>query len=330
MEQVQARTPRATEGAGRAGLLFVAWLAIAGMAGFVAARALGLTDRHSELFALATLTPWLLLPCGAALVLAAVLRARALAVASVLLLAVTAAWVAPDLRWWSTAAAVEGPTTVVAAANVGPEHRRAAEMAADLVTIEADVLNVVELTPVDQAALRAAGIHERYPHSFEAPRSGGFGSGIYSRYPVRDGRVLRVAGTPMASAVVELPSGPTTVIAVHTSQPLTDAGRLAAELEELGRIVRDSDGPVVLAGDFNATRQHQPFRSLLEVGLTDAHLATGRGWSATWPTDRRIPPFALIDHVLVSRELTAASAGEITIRGTDHRAVVATIGRAAR
>jgi endonuclease/exonuclease/phosphatase (EEP) superfamily protein YafD len=86
------------------------------------------------------------------------------------------------------------------------------------------------------------------------------------------------------------------------------------------------DGPVILAGDFNATRQHQALRELLETGFTDAHLATGRGWAATWPVGRRLPPFALIDHVLVSPDLAVASVDEVAISGSDHRAVVATIG----
>jgi endonuclease/exonuclease/phosphatase family metal-dependent hydrolase len=39
-----------------------------------------------------------------------------------------------------------------------------------------------------------------------------------------------------------------------------------------------------------------------------------------------LPPLALIDHVLVSRDLAVASVDEVAISGSDHRAVVATIG----
>jgi endonuclease/exonuclease/phosphatase family metal-dependent hydrolase len=44
------------------------------------------------------------------------------------------------------------------------------------------------------------------------------------------------------------------------------------------------------------------------------------------PAACRLPPFALIDHVLVSRDLAVASVDEVAISGSDHRAVVATIG----
>jgi endonuclease/exonuclease/phosphatase (EEP) superfamily protein YafD len=302
---------------------------VAGIGVFVALRLLGLTDRYPTLFALATLTPWLLVPCLVVLVTGAALRAPVLVTAAVVLLAVVGVWVGPDLRWWSNGAEVDGPTTVVAATNIGPDHRQLAAMASDVLALDADVLSIVELTPADQGALRAAGIAERYPYAVEDARAGAHGSGIYSRYPLRDVGVAEIGRAPMAYATVELPSGPVTVFAVHTTQPLRGPGQLDAELEQLGTLADGYDNPVVLAGDFNATRQHQALRELLEAGFRDAHLDTGRGSAATWPAGRRIPSFALIDHVLVSPELAVASVDEATISGSDHRAVVATIGPAA-
>jgi endonuclease/exonuclease/phosphatase (EEP) superfamily protein YafD len=219
-----------------------------------------------------------------------------------------------------------GPTTVVASSNAGPDHRSLDQMASDVLALDADVLNILELTEADRSALHAAGITERYPHFVEDARAGAHGSGIYSRYPLRDTGVLEIGGAPMAHATVDLPAGPATVIAVHTTQPLAGPGHLDAELEQLREAISHMDGPVILAGDFNATRQHQALRELLETGFTDAHLATGRGWAATWPVGRRLPPFALIDHVLVSPDLAVASVDEVAISGSDHRAVVATIG----
>jgi endonuclease/exonuclease/phosphatase (EEP) superfamily protein YafD len=317
-----------TSGRGRvrAALRGGGWLVAAGVGGFVVARLLGMTDRRPRLFAAATFTVWLLVPCLVVLVVAAAVRARRLLAVAAALLVVLGVWAAPDLRWWSTAAAAEGPTTVIASTNVGPDHRRVEAMAADVVAIGADVLSVVELTEADRRALRAAGIAERYPFSVEDPRAGAHGSGIYSRYPIRDAGVSEFGGAPMAHAVVELPTGPVTVVAVHTTQPLAGPGLLEGQLAELGAAAHRFGGPVVLAGDFNATRQHQPFRELLEDGFRDAHLETGRGLAATWPVGRRLPPFALIDHVLVSDGLTATSVREVRISGSDHLAVVATIG----
>jgi endonuclease/exonuclease/phosphatase (EEP) superfamily protein YafD len=133
----------------------------------------------------------------------------------------------------------------------------------------------------------------------------------------------------MAQATVDMPFGPTTVIAVHTWQPLANVTALRAQLAALGEVVSETDGPLILAGDFNASRQHAPFRALLDTGLTDAHLATGRGWAASWPVGARVPPFALIDHVLVSDQLAVDEVGEVPVPASDHRALVATVGSAA-
>ena len=70
-------------------------------------------------------------------------------------------------------------------------------------------------------------------------------------------------------------------------------------------------------GDFNASRDHQPFRELLAAGFVDcADAARHRTWPGfTWPTswdlysdrenqrfpDRRAPALMRLDHVLVSR-----------------------------
>jgi endonuclease/exonuclease/phosphatase (EEP) superfamily protein YafD len=79
----------------------------------------------------------------------------------------------------------------------------------------------------------------------------------------------------------------------------------------------------VLAGDFNATLDHSELRRLLGTGYVDAAASTGAGLVATWPAGRRIPPAVTIDHVLSSRRIEVRQITVRTIRGTDHRAVVA-------
>lgn len=307
-------------------VLMAAWAVTAAVGAFVLARLLGFTDRQPNLFALATLTVWFLVPCAVALVVGVAVRSGTLVAVSAVLLVVLGVWVAPDLRWWPTKAAVEGPVTVIASANIGPDHKHVGSMASDVIALDADVINVVELTEPDRKALHTAGITERYPYFFEDARTNAHGSAIYSKYPLRDAAVTQFGRATMAHAVVELPSGPTTVVAVHASQPLSGPAVLRTELDQLGAMFGGIDGPVVLAGDFNATRQHQAFRELLDTGFRDAHLETGRGMATTWPVGRRLPPFALIDHVLVSPDLAVASVDEATITGADHRAVVARIG----
>jgi endonuclease/exonuclease/phosphatase (EEP) superfamily protein YafD len=86
-------------------------------------------------------------------------------------------------------------------------------------------------------------------------------------------------------------------------------------------------GPAVIAGDFNATLDHQAFRSVLERGWQDAGAGLGEGLHATWPVERRVLGLA-IDHVLVSPALSVRGVSLHEVDGTDHRAVIARLDHA--
>jgi endonuclease/exonuclease/phosphatase family metal-dependent hydrolase len=123
------------------------------------------------------------------------------------------------------------------------------------------------------------------------------------------------------------------VHAVHVVAPLK--GRQQdwhEELRRLGQGLRGAAGPQVVAGDFNASRDHRPFRDLLAVsGFADcADIAADRSWPGlTWPSDRRwLPPVMRLDHVLVSPGLTARQVRTLDVPGTDHCGVLAVIGLA--
>lgn len=77
----------------------------------------------------------------------------------------------------------------------------------------------------------------------------------------------------------------------------------------------------ILAGDFNATIDHSPMRTLQRAGCRDATATTGHGLHATWTGG----PFGLvrpaIDHVLTSGRWQTSAAGVLPVAGSDHRAV---------
>jgi endonuclease/exonuclease/phosphatase family metal-dependent hydrolase len=80
----------------------------------------------------------------------------------------------------------------------------------------------------------------------------------------------------------------------------------------------------VVAGDFNADRDHAAFRGLLDAGLTDVHDALGRGLARTFPTGM---PVLQLDHVLVrdgaGGRLTPLEVREVRVPGSDHLGVLA-------
>jgi endonuclease/exonuclease/phosphatase family metal-dependent hydrolase len=83
----------------------------------------------------------------------------------------------------------------------------------------------------------------------------------------------------------------------------------------------------VVAGDFNASRDHRPFRDLLAAGFRDcADVSHSRSWPGfTWPAAGRMLPVMRLDHVLVSRTATVRMTRAIRVPHTDHHGVLAAI-----
>ena len=83
-------------------------------------------------------------------------------------------------------------------------------------------------------------------------------------------------------------------------------------------------GPVILAGDFNATLDHWALRRLLRLGYVDAASQVGNGLSPTWgPQPGRRPALLAIDHFLDRWRCTVLSTSTHVLPGSDHRAVYA-------
>ncbi|MFI1256967.1 endonuclease/exonuclease/phosphatase family protein [Streptomyces netropsis] len=186
-----------------------------------------------------------------------------------------------------------------------------------------DVLAMEELTPQAIAALDKAGMAELMPHRELHPESD---SSLYSRLPLTGGGLLRGRATvwPQTTAAVKVGGRTVRLVAVHTLYPLGDARRWARDMRELRAEAVDSGRDTVFLGDFNATLDHAPMRKLLSAGLTDSHAELGRGWAPTWPADASgVPALLQLDHVLHGGGLAAVSVSEHTLRGSDHKAVVA-------
>ena len=305
------------------------WLITLPIAAFVLLRLFGVADNHAPLFALETLTFVLLAPAYPVLLAALLSQRRVLAITSGLVVILHLVWTAPDLRWWPHhQPPAAGQSFTLVSANVRFSNGLDLPAARTLGRPRADVLVVLELTPPFVKALEESGTVDELPNRVVLPQRPGqsFGAAIYSRFPLDPGPDdLRSGGHPLVSATVQAPGGDVRVVAVHNLQPLAGLTTLRTQLRELGKLAEDTIGPLVLAGDFNATRQHAPFRALLSHGLRDAHMERGRGFARSWPMDMLGPPFALLDHVLVSDEVAVASVRELTVPGSDHRAIVSNL-----
>lgn len=109
--------------------------------------------------------------------------------------------------------------------------------------------------------------------------------------------------------------------------PLTaDHAGWTEDQPKLRTALNSIDGPVVVAGHFNATLDHKIMRQLQGDGFIDAAEASGAGISATWPQGSRVPfPLFAIDHVM-TRETPLVPIRTQTgvVPNSDHRAVIVT------
>jgi endonuclease/exonuclease/phosphatase (EEP) superfamily protein YafD len=282
---------------------------------------------------------------------------------SAALLAVTAVVVAATARWW-LALLLAAPAATLVAWQLPPPRRRgpgggrpsrsgpgpgpggftlrvftlnvlggSADPAAMLRSLrrhQVDVFAVQELTPTALRRLEDAGVGGLLPFSHLDPRPGSPGVGLWARWPLIP--LPPVPGLVAAAPRARIdPAGgrPVTVSAVHPIAPTKgNDHRWQRDLARIRLALAGASEPQVVAGDFNASRDHRPFRDLLAAGFLDcADDAVRRPWPGfTWPADRLIPSVMRLDHVLVSRAgVTVLEARIIQVPGTDHRGVLAVI-----
>jgi endonuclease/exonuclease/phosphatase (EEP) superfamily protein YafD len=266
----------------------------------------------------------------------------------VLPVAVLATLVALVLRQWP-AAGLAGVATVVLAAVIAPraiggpdsmqgmplrvmsanvlagrgDAKRLAELARDRDT---DVLCVEELTPGFARRLEAAGIEGLLPEHVLSVRKGVRGSGIFSRFPLRDLRLHGIASTGASMRVA--PGLEVDMTAVHNLPVPTSPSGVDGWGTSLRRLPDASANGAanVLAGDFNATIDQSNFRDLLDQGYYDAAERMGDGLQPTWPairgSDRYLP--VTIDHILYDRDRVGVRDFQVmTLPGSDHRTIYA-------
>ena len=266
-----------------------------------------------------------LLPAWGALAVGVIARRWTLvAAASVIVL------VQIGLTWqmlpWRGAPEGLAPEFTIGSLNVYAGNADVDAMAAQVMADPPDVLVLQEFTPDALEALERAGVDEVYPHRIVEPDAGTVGVGVFATQP------LEAADVGIEDVFVvdlTLPDGDTLrLFDVHAFPPGgAESGSWRATLRGLDAALDRAEEPWVAIGDYNATFDHRAYRDLLGDGRTDAHLATGRGLARTWPADMAVPPLFLIDHAVLSPDVTAVGTRERTVAGSDHRMIEVDIAR---
>ncbi|WP_340540688.1 endonuclease/exonuclease/phosphatase family protein [Nocardioides sp. GXZ039] len=248
-----------------------------------------------------------------------------IAVAAVLvgLLALHLTWLAPQWVGGAPRADPEAEAITVVVINARFGRADAVAVAERVRDEEAGILVVSEATPAFVEALTAAGISDRLPMFGGAAADGAGGTVVFSTDPVE---TIERVEMPFGTYVLRTQGQ--TMIAAHPRTP-RDIDGWHTDHEAL-RVAAREHGVTLIAGDLNATVDHEPVRRLLDDGYRDAAELTNAGWAPTWPVDRDLPlPVVAIDHVLVTDEVAVVDHSTFEVGGTDHRGLVTTVAPAA-
>jgi len=287
---------------------------------------------------LAALAPVATLPAVAGLVIAATATSR-LTVLLAFPAITLVAWQMPPLSQIRHSAAPQPISAFdrqgalclrVLSLNVQAGSVDPAIVLSNLERYKVNVLALQELSQETVHRLANAGVTDLLPFCHLDPRPGSTGTGLWARWPLVPLSPVPdlIAAAPRAR--IDLPAGRTlTLTAVHPIAPVSGQDRRwEEELMLIRSTLAQTDGPQVVAGDFNASRDHRPFRDLLAAGFLDcADVAQKRSWPGfTWPVGHAFPPVMRLDHVLVQRAgATVRESRVVRVPGSDHRGVLAVV-----
>lgn len=194
-----------------------------------------------------------------------------------------------------------------------------------------EVLALQETTRSFINDLKSQGIHDYLPYSQVSSSDGKYGNALFSAValdaPSDDD--VDSAASFMPGGTVSFAEGKTQVrfVSVHTTSPKPGCwDQWRTSLDEVARMKSREDVKYVLMGDFNSTTDHTPLRNILGSRFHDAAQSAGHGLVFTWPSDMAgVPKFAGIDHIILDQGLVAGQVSTVSIPGSDHDALLATI-----
>jgi len=189
-----------------------------------------------------------------------------------------------------------------------------------------DVICLQELTLNWAGTL--AKLKSRYPYQAVYATNGYDGTGILSRYPIIDQKLLAIqpGSFPLLMVSIDVPNKANhhqheiwTVATVHLSTPMA-LDRFQSRNEEMAKIAVITSKltpPALLCGDFNCVPWSQYFATLeKDCGLRNSirGFMPELTWTDELPDFVRIP----IDHMLVSPAVKVRAHTKLSAIGSDH------------
>lgn len=164
----------------------------------------------------------------------------------------------------------------------------------------------------------------RYPYHELHPSLDFTGRGIATRFDADFGSI-EMPGRDGTSAVFEADEITVRLAGVHLLNPIhfpwwITARSRGLQLDGLFEWIEDGPGPLVVAGDFNASPRWPAYKRVAEH-LTDLVVEHDASAERTWAWRPGWPRLLRIDHVFGSG-VVASEVSVEKIRGTDHTALI--------
>jgi endonuclease/exonuclease/phosphatase (EEP) superfamily protein YafD len=189
----------------------------------------------------------------------------------------------------------------------------------------ADVVTLMEASPVADHAETLRAVYPYYAGCEDGSRCGGVV--ILSRSPLADITVQSMSGVwqdRLVTASTSIDGQKLNIVAAHMVKPYFDEF-VAVEFGRLASVIRRLEGPLILAGDFNAAA----WSASLDGLLYRQNLSPGPSYPATWPV--RLGPVGVpIDNVFTRTPLVITEVNALgDSMGSNHRGLLAEIRLAA-
>lgn len=195
-----------------------------------------------------------------------------------------------------------------------------------------DVVLIQEYSPalVDDSF---HGLDDLYPELYFDVTPSEYGQAVFSRFPLKQAQVSYEQGR-VEKLIIMTPAGPIAIWNVHPIPPFyIPAQDFEAQFDALVRAIAQTEGPLIVAGDFNATDQSDVYHAINHY-LKNAQFESGWGFGFTFPAhpytmtslQLETGPLWRIDYIFYSPDLAATSARTLpSAGGTDHLPIIATI-----
>ena len=219
------------------------------------------------------------------------------------------------------------PTLDIVVANVFIDNKTPHDAARQLVTTVADIVIVVESTPAFMAVFDDAGGSDTYPHRVSDPDDhSDYAVTVASKHELGPrSRMTTIGPLRLAIADIAVDGVSTLVVALNPMATVDPGGHETwkEQIEALKEFVPTITGPLIIAGDLNTTRYRPEFAELLELGLTDAIDALGKGLNPSFKLGAdgvlgTVGAVARLDHALVNDRVFPRTVENLEPCGSDH------------